>query len=310
MKSLSKITIIGAGNVGATTAMLLAETGLADIALFDIAENMAKAKALDLSQALAARGSNIHITSIASLKDMSGCDIIIITAGFPRRPGMSRDDLFKANADVVKGIAKEIKKNCASAIVIVVTNPLDAMTYLTYKVTGFNHTKVFGMAGVLDSARLVDFIAGKLNAKRPDIKAVVLGSHGDLMVPVFTHTRLNGKPLPEILSQTQLQELSQLTKDAGAQIVSLLGTGSAYYGPAASIVEMVKAILNNTKTTHCVCAYLQGEYGFRDIYLGVPCVLGKNGIEKIVELKLSPDEAKLFSKAADNVKAMILAMGT
>jgi malate dehydrogenase len=311
MKSLPKVTIIGAGNVGATTAMMLSETGLANITLFDVVENIAKAKALDLSHAEGARRSNIQIDSISNIKDIRDSDIIIITAGFPRKPGMSRDDLFKANADVVKDTAKEIKKNCPSAIVIVVTNPLDVMTYLTYKVTGFNHAKVLGMAGVLDSARLAYFIASKLKAKRSDINAMVLGSHGDLMVPVFTHTKFNGKPLTEILLQSQLQELAQLTKDAGAQIVSLLGavsqTGasSAYYGPAASIVEMVKAILSNAKTTHCICAYLQGEYGFRDIYLGVPCVLGKKGIERIVELNLSPEESKAFSRAAEMVKAMI-----
>lgn len=305
MKNLPKITVIGAGNVGATTAMMLAEAGLADVALFDVAENIAKAKAIDISHSLAARNSNIQVSAINNFKDISGSDIVIITAGFTRKPGMSRDDLLKANADIVKALASHIKKNAPSAIVIVVTNPLDAMAYLTYKVTGFSHAKVFGMAGVLDSARLADFAAGRLKAKRSDINAVVLGSHGDLMVPVFSQTKLNGRPLTEILSEKALQELSELTKQSGAQIVSLLGTGSAYYGPAASVVEMVKAILTNAKTMHCVCAYLQGEYGLRDVYIGVPCVLGKKGIERVVELKLSPEETALLHKAADTIKAMV-----
>lgn len=311
MKNLPRVSIIGAGNVGATTAMLLAQTGLADIALFDIAASLAKAKAFDISQALAAQASDTKIVPVSSLKDINGSEIVIVTAGFPRKPGMSRDDLLKANAEIVKGVASQIKKNAAGAIVIVVTNPLDAMTYLTYKITGFGHTKVFGMAGVLDSARLTDFISLKLKVKRSDVKAVMLGSHGDLMVPVFTHTRINAKPLTELMSQDDLRQLSELTKNAGAEIVFLLGTGphsgasSAYYGPAASIVEMVKAILKDDKTTHCVSAYLQGEYGLRDIYLGTPCVLGKKGIERIVELKLSQDERNLFHRAAEMVKAMV-----
>jgi malate dehydrogenase len=189
--------------------------------------------------------------------------------------------------------------------VIVVTNPLDVMAYMAYKTTGFKHEKVLGMAGVLDSARLIDFIAKRLNVKRSDINATVLGSHGDLMVPAFSQTKLNGKPLSDFLSQKDLGVIAELTKNAGAEIVSLLGTGSAYYGPAASVVEMVNAILLDKKTTHCVCSYLQGEYGLRDVYIGVPCVLGKNGIERVVELKLERDEAAALAKAAESIKAMI-----
>lgn len=305
MKNLPKISIIGAGNVGATTAMMIAELGIADIVITDVAENIARAKAIDMSNALAAKNSNISVKAVNNYKDIAGSDIVVVTAGFPRKPGMSRDDLLKANADIVKQAAKEIKKNAGSAIVIVVTNPLDVMTYLLYKVTGFNHNKVIGMAGVLDSARLTDFIAIKLNAKRSDINSVVLGSHGDLMVPVFSQTKLNGKPLTEILEKKDLDAISELTKNAGAEIVSLLGTGSAYYGPAASVVEMVKAILTDNKTIHCVCAYMQGEYGLRDVYIGTPCVLGKKGIGRVVELKLSPEEANLLNKASESIKAMI-----
>lgn len=304
MKTLHKVAIIGAGNVGATTALMIAQQGLADIVLFDIAENLAKAKAIDISQALAAQGLNVRVAAANNYKELNGSDIVIVTAGFARKPGMSRDDLLKANADVVKGVCKEIKKNTPQSIVMMVTNPLDVMAYLAYKITGFEPTRVFGMAGVLDSARLADYISIKLKTKRSDIKAMVLGSHGDLMVPVFTQTKLNGKPLAEILSQGQLTELSELTKNAGAEIVSLLGSGSAYYGPAASIAEMVKAILTDTKTTYCVSAYLQGEYGLRDVYLGVPCVLGEKGIDRVVELKLLLDEAKAFQRAAETVKAM------
>jgi malate dehydrogenase len=305
MKNLAKVAVIGAGNVGATTALMIAQIGLADIVLLDIAENMAKAKAIDISHALAAQNSDVQVTAVKDYKDIGGSCIVIVTAGFPRKPGMSRDDLLKANAEVVKGIAHQIKKNAPSAIVIVVTNPLDVMTYLVYKVTGFNHAKVFGMAGVLDSARLADFIAARLNAKRSDVDAMVLGSHGDLMLPVFTHTKASGKPLPEVLSQKDLRDLAELTKDSGAKIVSLLGTGSAYYGPAASVTQMVRAVLTDAKTTHCVCAYLQGEYGLRDVYIGVPCVLGRHGIENIVQIKLTQEEARVLSRAADSIKVMI-----
>lgn len=305
MKSFPKIAIIGAGNVGATTALLAVQAGIANIVLFDVAENIAKAKAIDISHALAAQNLNIQVTAIKDYKDIAGSDIVIVTAGFPRKPGMSRDDLIKANADIVKSVSKEIKTHAPSAIVIIVTNPLDVMAYLAYKTTGFKHEKVIGMAGILDSARLVDFIAAKLNVKRSDINTVVLGSHGDLMVPVFSQTKINGKSLTEFLSVKDLDAVSEFTKNAGAEIVSLLGTGSAYYGPAASIVEMVKAILGNTKTTHCVCSYLQGEYGLRDVYIGVPCVLGKKGIEKVIELKLTQDETAALNKAADSIKAMI-----
>lgn len=300
-----KIAIIGAGNVGATTAMMIAGQGLADVVLLDAAENIAKAKSFDISHALAAQGANVSIRPAGDYRDLNGADIVIVTAGFARKPGMSRDDLLKANAHIVTEVSRQVKKNVPTAIVIVVTNPLDAMTYLTYKITGFNHVKVFGMAGVLDSARLTDLIAAKLKAKRSDINSVVLGSHGDLMVPVFNQTKFNGKPLTELLPPKDLQELSEGTKQQGAEIVSLLGTGSAYYGPAASIVEMVKSILTDARTAHCVCAYLQGEYGLRDVYLGVPCVLGKKGIERIVELKLTQDEHALLNKAAESIKAMV-----
>jgi len=305
IKNLSKISIIGAGNVGATAAFMIAQERLGNVVLIDVAGNIAKAKALDMSHALAARALNNHVTAGESYKDISDSNIVVVTAGFPRKPGMSRDDLLKANADVISGVAKEIKKYAPGAIVIVVTNPLDVMTYLTYKVTGFSHSKVFGMAGVLDSARLADYIAKKLKAKRSDIKALVLGSHGDLMVPSFAYTKLNGKPLSELLSEKDLQELSELTKNSGAEIVSLLGTGSAYYGPAASVFEMVKAILKDDKTTHCVCAYLHGAYGLKDVYLGVPCVLGKKGIERVVELKLAQKELDMLHGASKTVKEMI-----
>jgi len=305
MKTIPKVSIIGAGNVGSTTAMMIAQEGLADVVLLDVAQNIARAKALDISHALAAQSRDARVWAADNFSGIGASDIVIITAGFPRKPGMSRDDLLKANADVVKGVAKEIKKHAPAAIVIVVTNPLDVMTYLAYKITGFSNSRVFGMAGVLDSARFVDFIAEKLKAKRSDIETMVLGSHGSLMVPVLSHTKIGGKPLAELLTQAQIAELAELTKNAGAQIVSLLGTGSAYYGPAASVARMVKAVLANSKTTHCVCAYLQGQYGIRDVYLGTPCVLGKKGIETVVELKLSPQESELFSKAAEAVKAMI-----
>ena len=305
MKNFPKVAIIGAGNVGATTAMMLAESNIADIVLYDVAENMAKAKAIDMSNALAAKNLDISIKAVNNYSGIAGSDIVVVTAGFPRKPGMSRDDLLKANADIIKLAAKEIKKNAPSAIVIVVTNPLDVMTYLLYKTTGFNHDKVIGMAGVLDSARLTDFIAEKLNAKRSDVSPVVLGSHGDLMVPVFSQAKLNGKPLAEILQKNDLDVISELTKNAGAAIVALLGTGSAYYGPAASVVEMIKSILTDNKAVHCVCAYMQGEYGLRDVYIGVPCALGKKGIEKVVELKLPPEELKLLNTASESIKAMI-----
>ena len=301
-KGSSKVAIIGAGNVGATAAMMTAQNNLADVLLLDTAENIAQAKAFDMSHALAAMGLNTRVTAVNNFKEIAACRIVVVTAGFARKPGMSRENLLKINMDIIKDIAGEIKKNAPSAIVIMVTNPLDVMTYLAYKVTGFDSARVFGMAGILDSARFADFIADKLKVKRSDINAVVLGSHGDLMVPVFTQTKINGRALSEFLPEKDLEELSQLTKKAGARIVSLLGTGSAYYGPAASIVEMIKIILKDEKTICCVCAYLQGEYKLRDVCMGVPCVLGKKGIERIVELKLAPEELEALHRAAKSIK--------
>ncbi len=311
MKNIPKVAIIGAGNVGSTAAMLIARAGIANVVMLDVAQDIAKAKALDISQSLAVKGVNINIAYAKDYKDISGSSIVIITAGLARKPGMSRDDLLKINARIIRQVALEIKDNAPEAMVIVVTNPLDIMTYLVYKLTGFNHTKVFGMAGVLDTARLADFTAVRLGLERSAVKAVVLGSHGDLMVPVFTQSKAGTRPLPELLPAAELEQLSEATKAAGAQIVSLLGAGpnkgasSAYYAPAESVFAMVEAVLNDTRPTFSCCVYLQGEYGLRDIYMGVPCVLGKKGVEKIIELKLSADEAAAFNRAADSIKASI-----
>jgi len=297
-----KLSVVGAGNVGASAALYLAEAEMGDVTLIDIVEGVAKGKALDLLEAGPVRGYDTMVEGSGDMRSVAGSDLIIVTAGLPRKPGMSRTDLLKANADIVRGIAQAIKTHAPKAIVITVTNPLDVMTYLMYRLTGFPRERVIGMAGVLDSARFRAFLATEIGVSVEDIQAMVLGGHGDTMVPLLSNATVSGVPVGKFVKKDRLAEIVQRTRDGGAEIVKLLQTGSAFYAPAASAVQMAEAILKDKKRLLPVCAHLEGEYGFRDIYLGVPAILGSHGLEKVVELELTAEEKAALAKSADEVR--------
>jgi malate dehydrogenase len=297
-----KLSVVGAGNVGASAALYLAEAEMGDVTLIDIVEGVAKGKALDLLEAGPVRGYDTMVEGSGDMKAVAGSDLIIVTAGLPRKPGMSRSDLLKANADIIRGIAQAIKEHAPKAFVITVTNPLDVMTYLMYRVTGFPRERVIGMAGVLDSARFRAFLAMEIGASVEDIQAMVLGGHGDTMVPILSNATVSGVPVQKFIKKERLAEIVQRTRDGGAEIVKLLQTGSAFYAPASSAVQMAEAILKDKKRLLPVCAHLEGEYGFRDLYLGVPAILGSRGLEKIVELDLTAEEKAALAKSAEDVK--------
>lgn len=301
----AKVSIIGAGNVGATTAHLILQAGIADVVLYDIAEGVPQGKALDLSEALPLWSVSVLSKGTNRYVDTAGSDIIVITAGFPRKPGMSRDDLLHANADVIRTASAEIAKTSPDAIVIVVTNPMDVMAQLVWKTAEFSCRRVMGMGGILDSARFRTFISTELSVSPEDIEALVLGGHGDQMVPLPRLTTVKGIPITEILKRKTIELLIQRTRNGGAEIVSLLKTGSAYYAPAAAVFQMVKAILLDEKRILPCAAYLNGEYGVKDIYVGVPVVLGKEGVEKIIEVKLSKEEKAQFRESCASVKKLI-----
>ena len=286
----NRVAVIGAGNVGASAALYIAERGLADVTLIDIVEGLPQGKALDMLQAtpLWHRGGRVEGSN--DLAAVAGADVVVMTAGFPRKPGMSRTDLLKANADIVRPAAEAVKRDAPGAYVVVVTNPLDVMAHLFWKVTGFPRARVAGMAGILDSTRFRAFLAAELGVSGTDVQAMVLGGHGDSMVPLPRYTTIGGIPITELLPQGRIAEIAQRTRDGGAEIVKLLKTGSAYYAPAMSAVEMVEAILTDQKRLVPCSALLQGEYGMKDLFLGVPVILGARGVEKIVELELSGDE--------------------
>jgi len=286
----NRVAVIGAGNVGASAALYIAERGLADVTLIDIVEGLPQGKALDILQAtpLWHRGGRVEGSN--DLGAVAGADVVVMTAGFPRKPGMSRTDLLKANADIVRPAAEAVKRDAPGAYVVVVTNPLDVMAHLFWKVTGFPRARVAGMAGILDSTRFRAFLAAELGVSGTDVQAMVLGGHGDSMVPLPRYTTVGGIPITELLPQGRIAEIAQRTRDGGAEIVKLLKTGSAYYAPAMSAVEMVEAILTDQKRLVPCSALLQGEYGMKDLFLGVPVILGARGVEKIVELELSGDE--------------------
>jgi len=300
-----RITVIGAGNVGATTAQLIAEKALADVILFDIIEGIPQGKALDIQEACPLWNSPVRVTGTNSYADTAHSDIVVITAGLARKPGMSRDDLFQANARIIKDVAENIKKTSPEAIVIVVTNPMDAMAYLTMKVTGFPHHRVIGMGGVLDTARMRSFIALELGVHPRDVQALVLGGHGDLMVPVVRLTTVDGRCLTDILPEDRFRAIIERTRNGGAEIVGLLRTGSAYYAPAASVVEMIEAILKDKDEILPCSVYLEGEYGIKDVYLGVPVRLCPEGVEKIIEIGLTEDEKKALAASAEAVRKLI-----
>lgn len=304
-----KIAVIGAGNVGASCAMYLAEANIADIVLVDIVEGIPQGKGLDLSQAGPVRGYNAMVYGTNKVKDIKGADIIIMTAGLPRKPGMSREDLIKTNANIVGSVGKEIKKHAPKAFVIVVSNPLDLMTYHMQKTTGFPKNRIVGQAGVLDSTRMRTFIAMELGVAQTDVQAMVLGGHGDTMVPLPRYTTVSGIPIGELMTKDQIKAISQRTAVGGGEIVKLLKTGSAYYAPAASSVQMCKAIFNDEKRVLPASAYLSGQYGIDDIYIGVPIVLGAKGVEKILELKLTKSELAALQKSAKTYKSLLKNIG-
>ena len=280
------------------------ESALADVVLVDILKNIAQGKALDLLDAAPIVGHECSMVGTDDYSEIKSSDIVVITAGLPRKPGMTRDDLVARNAAIMKDVAAKIKSFSPSSIVIVVTNPLDTMTYLAYKVTGFPKNRVMGMAGVLDGSRFINLIASELKVRRSSIETYVLGSHGDTMVPLISKTKVNGKPILDVMKKDRLDAVVKRTCDRGAEIVSLLGSGSAYYSPSAAVFKMLNAILKDTKETLAVSAYLEGEYGLKDLYIGVPCKIGKSGIEKIVELELSKEEKESLSKSSEAIKGL------
>ena len=304
-----KVTVIGAGYVGATTAMYLAEKNICDVMLIDIVEDMSKGKALDLAQAGPIRNYDLMVQGSNDFADMAGSDIVVHTAGLPRKPGMTREDLITKNAEIVGSVAEKIKKHCPKAMVLMVANPLDIMTFHAWKIVGSEPGKVFGQAGVLDSVRFRTFVGWELGVSPTDVQAMVLGGHGDTMVPLPRYTTVGGVPITELISAERIQALSARTRDGGGEIVKLLKTGSAYYAPAAATVEMVDAVLSDRKKFLPCSAHLNGQYGIKDLYIGVPCVLGASGVEKIFELQLQKDELEALQKSAKVYKEMLSVLG-
>ncbi len=300
-----KVSIIGAGAVGATLAHRVLESALADVVLVDISKNIACAKALDLSDASPIVGHERSIIGTDDYGLIRSSDIVVITAGFPRKPGMTREELVSKNASIIKDVSLNVKRHAPDSIVIVVTNPLDIMTYHSLKTTGFKREKVFGMAGVLDSSRFVYLIADELKVARSSVKTYMLGSHGDTMVPIISKTCVGGKPIRDLISKEKLDAIVKRTCDRGAEIVTLLGSGSAYYSPSAAVFKMIDAILNDKKEELVVSAYLKGEYGLDDVCIGVPCSIGGTGIAGIVQLDMSEDESKNFLRSAQAIKNSI-----
>jgi len=301
-----KVTVVGAGNVGSTAAMRLAERELADVILVDVLDGIPAGKALDLTQAAPIEEHDCRIVGCTDdYSDAKDSDIVIITAGIPRKPGMSRDDLLSTNMNIMKTVVKEVAAVAPNAILIIVSNPLDAMCHVAYDVSGFPKNRVVGMAGVLDSARFRAFIAMELNVSVENIHAFVLGGHGDTMVPVSRYSTVAGIPITELLPQERIQAIEQRTRDGGAEIVGLLKTGSAYYAPASAAVEMAEVILKDKKKILPCAAYLEGEYGIQNLFIGVPVKLGTGGIEQIVEIKLNEEEQKALNHSADAVRKLV-----
>jgi len=296
-----KVSVIGAGNVGATVAQRLAEKELCDVVLIDIVEGMPQGKALDLSEAAPIEKHDAHLTGSNTYEASAGSDIIIITAGIPRKPGMSRGDLIIANAGIVKTVTQQAAELSPKAILIIVSNPLDAMCHVAYETSGFPRNRVIGMAGVLDSARFRTFIAMELNVSVENTHAFVLGGHGKTMVPLPRYSTVAGIPIIELLSKERIDALIDRTRKGGAEIVGLLKTGSAFYAPASAAVEMAESILKDKKKILPCAAYLEGEYGINDLFIGVPVKLGKNGIEEIIQISLTDDENTALQKSADAV---------
>lgn len=300
-----KVSVIGAGNVGATTAQLIVQSGIADVVLYDIVEGMPQGKALDMAEACPLWNSSASIKGTNSYVDTAGSDIVVVTAGLARKPGMSRSDLLHANADIIRGVCTTIANHSPNSIIIIVTNPMDVMAHLAWKTTEFSCRRVMGMGGILDAARLTAFLAWELHVSPEDIEATVLGGHGDDMLPLPRFTTVKGVPLTELLTKKKIDVLIERTRNGGAEIVSFLKSGSAYYAPAASTYQMAKSILLDEKRLLPCAAFLNGEYGIKDIYMGVPVILGETGVEKIIEVKLTKEERAQFRKSSASVRKLV-----
>jgi malate dehydrogenase len=307
MMKRAKLTIVGAGNVGATTAHWAAAKELADIVLVDIPalDGVPQGKALDLSQAAPVEGFDVGISGATAYEASAESDIVVITAGLARKPGMSRDDLLAKNAEIVKAVTEQVARTSPNAILIVVSNPLDAMVYVAHKVSGFPPHRVIGMAGVLDTARYRAFIAAELGVSVEDIQALLMGGHGDDMVPLPRYTSVGGIPLPELLPAEKIDAIVQRTRNGGAEIVGLLKTGSAYYAPSAAVVQMAEAIIRDKKRILPCAAHCDKEYGVGGYFVGVPVKLGSRGVEKIIEVKLTAEERELFDRSVEHVRQLI-----
>ncbi len=306
MNSRKKIALVGAGNIGGELAALAARRELGDVWLFDIPEKLglAQGKALDLEQNGAVLGYDAAIRGTSSWDDVAGADVVIVTAGVPRKPGMSRDDLLSINLKIIRGVGENIKAKCPDAFVIVVSNPLDAMVYEMKKVTGFPRERIVGMAGVLDAGRFQLFLAREAGVSVKDVRAMVLGGHGDTMVPVISYCTIDGVPVRQIIAADKLAAIVERTRNGGGELVKLMGT-SAYYAPASAAITMATAYLRDEKRLLPAAAYLDGEYGYRDLYMGVPVVIGSRGVEKIVSIELSAEEKAMLDKSAGAVRELI-----
>ena len=305
----SKITVIGAGFVGSTLVQRLAERDYADVVMFDIIPNMPQGKALDMLQAGPVLGYDSLVVGTNDYADTANSDIVVITSGFPRKPGMTRDDLVKKNQEIISQVTQEIVKHSPDCIIIMVTNPLDAMAQLAYHTSGFPRNRVIGQAGVLDTARFRTFIAQELNVSVRDVQAYVLGGHGDTMIPLSRMCTVAGVPISELISAERIEQIVQRTRDGGAEIVKLLGTGSAYFAPSASVLQMVDSILLDKNMIMPCAVYLQGEYGIHGLFVGVPVKLGARGFEQIIEIELTEDEQSQLKNSAQAVKELVDAMG-
>jgi malate dehydrogenase len=301
----NKVTVIGAGNVGASVGQKVALKELADVVLVDVIEGVPQGKGLDMLESGPVEGYDVRIVGSNGYDETADSDIVVITAGFPRKPGMSRDDLLMANYEVVKAATEQAVKRSPNAILVLVTNPLDAMCWTALQVSGFERERVIGMAGVLDTARFRTFIAEELDVSIENVTAMVLGGHGDTMVPLVRFTNVSGIPISELTDQATIDRLVQRTRDGGAEIVKYLKTGSAYYAPSASAVEMVESILKDKKKVLPCAVYLNGEYGIKDLFVGVPVKLGRRGVEKVYEIKLDSNEQAALKKSADAVQELV-----
>ena len=305
MQRRKKIALIGAGQIGGVLALLSGMRNLGDVVMYDIVEDMPQGKALDISHLAPVFNCDFSITGTNDIKDIAGADVCIVTSGLPRKPGMSRDDLVKVNSDIVKSVASGIKQHAQDALVIVITNPLDAMVYLMQKETGIPHERVVGMAGVLDSSRYRSFLAKELDVSVASLSAFVLGGHGDSMVPVRSFTTCNGIPVENLIDKGRLDEIEARVRKAGGEIVSLLKTGSAFCSPAAAAIEMAESYLFDQKKLLAAAAFCRGEYGIKDLYIGVPLIMGAKGVERIIEIKLNEDEQKQLDSSVAAVKEVV-----